>query len=87
MPSYTIQDPVVGDIVESTYSFKIAKVIEVNKQFGWFFVEYFDDGHKRRHNMTPTGKSSMFRRLRTEERADFFLNLENAGITDSWSEK
>lgn len=84
MSSYTIKDPVVGDIVESTYNYKIAKVIEVNKQFGWFVVEYFGDGYKRRHNMTVSGTSSMFRRLREEERADFFLKLENAGITDFW---
>lgn len=85
MSSYTMKDPVVGDIVENNHSYKIAKVVEINPQFGWFIVEYFGDGYKRRHTMSASSTTSMFRRLREEERADFFLKCENAGITDYWN--
>lgn len=77
-------DPKVNDIIESTYNYKIAKIIEVNQQFGWFVVEYFEDNHKKRHTLSAYGTQG-FRLLRKEELADFYLQCENLGITDSWS--
>jgi hypothetical protein len=81
-----IKNPVVGDLVESTYNYKLGKVIEIDNQFGWFSIKYFDTGKIKRYSINTYGENSSFRRLRDEERADFFLKLENAGLTDYWKE-
>lgn len=77
-----IKDPKKGELVENNHTYEVAKVIEVNNQFGWFKVQYLDD-RIMEHRLLGKGNSS-FNRLRAEERADFLLRLERLGITDFW---
>lgn len=79
MPNF---HPAVNDHLENKYSLKIAKVIEVNNQFGWFKVRYLD-GYERIYDMCVGGTHS-FIKLTDEERADYFLKLANAGLLDDW---
>ncbi len=78
-------DPKVNDLVENTHTFNVAKVTEVNSRFGWFKVQYLD-GVVREHLSLTSGNSS-FVKLTREQRADYLLKLENAGITDFWREE
>lgn len=80
-----LKDPIVGDLVENLRSYRVAKVIEVNNRFGWFKVQYFEDDYIKEHTLMNEG-STVFRRLTSQEKADFFWLLEKHGITDNWRE-
>lgn len=79
-----LRNPVVGDLVETVHSEKRGKITKVNDHWGWILVEFFD-GTKREYGLTNKCNESL-RRLNSVEKADLYLDLENAGITDSWRE-
>ncbi len=77
--------PQTGDYVESRWTFKPGKVVEHNDRFGWYKVRYLD-GHTQEYSSNLREKDLGVRLLSKEEKADLFLSLENAGITDAWSD-
>ena len=79
------RDPTVGDILENTHTYEPARVIEVSNQYGSFKVEYLGDGRVREHRYGRIGCSS-FVKMTNAQRADLYLRLENAGLTDFWRE-
>jgi len=80
-----LHDPEVGDIVQSMHNEKTGKVVEVSNRYGWCKVEYPDRSYYR-FNITSYSENQALRKLTAEERADYFLKLENAGITDFWQD-
>lgn len=81
-----LENPTVGDLIEHMHTYKIAKVVEVNRSFSWFKVQYLDDSFVREHVLYGN-KNQSFRRLTSQEKADLVLKLERAGITDFWREE
>ncbi len=79
------KDPKINDLIENTHSWHIARVIEVNEQYSWFKAQYLD-GLVKEYRILTSGNSS-FVKLTAEQRADFLLELEKAGITDYWREE
>lgn len=77
------QDLAVGDLLEHKFNYHVAKVTEVNHQFGWYQIEYLN-GFKRRYNLASSHTN--FVRLTNEQKADYLLKLEQMGITDFWME-
>lgn len=63
---------------------KLGKVIEVNKKWKWMSVKY-EDGTTFKYN-DDTAKRDLIL-MTQEERADYYLKMESAGITDYWSEE
>lgn len=74
-------DPKVNDYVITKHKGHVGRVIEVNKKWGWFKVDF---GRNRIREYSDTSDSLY--RMTSELRADFLLKMENAGLTDSWAE-
>lgn len=76
-----ITNPKVGDYVASMKTNDMGKVIDVDNYWGWLRVKYPNKTYK--YTILNKGCTAL-RRCSKEEVADYFLNLENSGITDSW---
>ena len=59
----------------------IGKITDKNDKCGWLLVE-FPQRVKVRYSSTKS--RLVIRKLTLTELADYFLRLENAGITDFW---
>lgn len=80
-----------SDILIHMTSGKYAKVLFIDEKYGCFKVEYLTDKYVKWYTMDASGRNAMFddyviNNLNDEERADLFLKLENAGVTDYWRE-
>lgn len=72
-------NPRVGDKVQSIYKNDQGKVVEVNKKWGWFLVQY-----RRKEQRYDYPCQTMFKVLTNREMADARLRAENSGQTNSW---
>lgn len=73
----------VGNYIMSIQTSEIYKIVEVSRQWGWFSVK-LPNGKVREFRMN--NENSSFVNLTKEQVADFYLNLANANLSDSWRE-
>jgi hypothetical protein len=79
-----ISDLKPGDFIRSVVASKVHKVTKVNAFWG-SFTAIGPGGRSRNYTINPGG-SKAFVKLSPVEKADFILQLENAGITSYWRE-
>ncbi len=79
-----IENLKVGDLLEHKHTYEVCRVYEINNQFGWYVVKYLDGRTKRYGNVGVAHQT--FTRLDQEQKANFYLKLENIGLTDFWRE-
>lgn len=77
-----LTNPVKNDLVQSSRTKTVGKIIEVNNRWGWVLVVF--PNHERRFNITDQNCVQSLTRLTATERADYYLSLENNGMTDFW---
>lgn len=79
-----IWTPEVGDLIKNKHTERIGIVYEVSVQWGWFRVRYSNKTNKK--YVIQKGMQKTLRKLTAVEKADYYLNRENIGLTDSWRE-
>ena len=78
------EPPVKNTVYFSLYFQRVCVVVDYDRKYGWFIVE-FSDGNRRRYS-DNTGNNSLFRKATKEEYANYRLSQANRSIDDSWRE-
>lgn len=80
-----LRNPKKGEYALNLKTGKVGRICEVKEYWGWFKVSYYKEKRVYTYQLLNR-KNTSFIRMSKEALADYHLNMENKGISNSWQE-